>query len=107
MTTAFSATYSRMAAMVELQATCPYRPRYRAGGRARTNSVREGKHGKPVTINTLTCDRDLARLHKLHGTAQPSLALENLQKAERLGGSEKVKAEKTIRETLGSLYAGQ
>ena len=59
------------------------------------------------TINTPTCDRDSARPHKLNGTAQPSLALKNLQKAERLEGSEKVKAEKTIRETLGSLYAGQ
>jgi hypothetical protein len=41
----------------------------------------------------------------LNGTARPSLALRNLQKAERLGGSERVKVEKTIRETLASLYA--
>jgi hypothetical protein len=44
---------------------------------------------------------------KLDGTARPSLALENLQKAERLGGSERVKVEQTIQETLASLYAGQ
>lgn len=41
----------------------------------------------------------------LDGTARPSLALENLQKAERLGGSERVKVEQTIQETLASLYA--
>lgn len=40
----------------------------------------------------------------LNGTARPSLALKNLQEAERLEGSERVKVEKTIREALATLY---
>ncbi|KAF8257685.1 cytochrome P450 [Lactarius quietus] len=40
----------------------------------------------------------------LNGTARPSLALKNLQEAERLDGAERVKLEKTIQETLASLY---
>ncbi|KAI9441764.1 cytochrome P450 [Lactarius indigo] len=40
----------------------------------------------------------------LNGTARPSLALSNLQEAERLGGSERVKAEKSIQEALATLY---
>ncbi|KAI9454988.1 cytochrome P450 [Lactarius psammicola] len=52
-----------------------------------------------------SCTDRFAHLHKLNGTARPSLALKILQEAERLGGSERVKVEKTIQETLASLYA--
>jgi len=41
----------------------------------------------------------------LNGTARPSLALENLQEAEKLSGSEREEAEKTIANALGSMYA--
>ncbi|KAH9973773.1 cytochrome P450 [Lactifluus volemus] len=40
----------------------------------------------------------------LDGTAQPSLALENLQEAEKLSGSERRRAEEAIAGVLGSLY---
>ncbi|KAI0251161.1 cytochrome P450 [Lactifluus subvellereus] len=40
----------------------------------------------------------------LNGTARPSLALENLQEAEKLSGSEREEAEKTIANALGSMY---
>ncbi|KAF8504849.1 cytochrome P450 [Russula emetica] len=40
----------------------------------------------------------------LNGTAQPSLALENLQETEKLGGPERERVEKVIAEALGSMY---
>ncbi|KAI9449576.1 cytochrome P450 [Lactarius psammicola] len=56
---------------------------------------KEVKHG-PIRF---------VRESMLNGTARPSLALKNLQEAERLSGSERVKVETTIQETLASLYA--
>ncbi|KAH9976314.1 cytochrome P450 [Lactifluus volemus] len=41
----------------------------------------------------------------LDGTAKPSLALENLQEAEKLSGSERKRTEETIAGALGSMYA--
>ena len=46
-------------------------------------------------------------LFQVNGTARPSLALENLQETEKLSGSEREEAEKTIAHALGSMYAGQ
>jgi hypothetical protein len=43
----------------------------------------------------------------LNGTAQPSLALDNLQEVESLSGSERKNAEKTIAEALATMYGGQ
>ncbi|KAI0302455.1 cytochrome P450 [Multifurca ochricompacta] len=40
----------------------------------------------------------------LNGTAQPSLALENFEAAEKLSGVERKKQERAIAETLGSMY---
>ncbi|KAH9952752.1 cytochrome P450 [Russula dissimulans] len=40
----------------------------------------------------------------LHGTAQPSLALESLQESEKLGAPEREKVEEVIAGALGSMY---
>ena len=60
----------------------------------------------PHTDRTLPCCSCLSRIYKLNGTARPSLALVNLQEAERLRGPEREKSEKTIQEALASMYAG-
>ncbi|KAF8258563.1 cytochrome P450 [Lactarius quietus] len=61
--------------------------------------------GRDLTQEVMNEPIRFVRESMLNGTARPSLALKNLQEAERLGVAEKVKLEKTIQETLASLYA--
>jgi hypothetical protein len=64
---------------------------------------------KESMVREVLClwDDDLRyRVLQSSGTAQPSLALENLQEAEKLSGPEREKAEKAIAEALGSMYGG-
>lgn len=46
-------------------------------------------------------------VRQLNGTAQPSLALENLRETEKLEEPERKKAEEVIARALGSMYLGE
>ncbi len=59
-----------------------------------------------VSIWMLKGDFENFNHFKLNGTAQPSLALENLQETEKLEKAEREKAEEVIARALGSLGLG-
>ncbi|KAH9970769.1 cytochrome P450 [Russula compacta] len=64
------------------------------------------RYGRDLALEVLNAPIQFIRDAMLKGTARPSLALENLQRAEKLSGTERQKAEETIIGALGSLYQG-
>jgi len=65
------------------------------------------RYGYNIGQEVLHEPMQFVRKSILNGTAQPSLALENLQETEKLEEPERGKAEELIARALGSLYIGR
>ena len=93
-----------MASTVELQTACSLWLRDRTAGLTRANGICQRNYSEYLGI------QGCSKVHtfcQLNGTAQPSLALENLQETEKLEEPEREKAEEVIAGALGSMDLGE
>ena len=76
-----------------------------ARGHVRASVIRQRKYGEcPGDWMCLNTHRAICQTN---GTARPSLALDNLQEADKLPGPEREKAEKVVAGALASMYVGE